>query len=75
MSKYQIKFYWSDGEVEVDDNDGDFYNSEAEATEAGDYGLSCYREGGETLEMSNPGDYPFDESDCDDAYFEVEKVQ
>lgn len=25
--------------------------------------IPCYHEGGETLEMSNPGDYPYDPED------------
>ena len=41
--------------------------------EAGSYGCSCYREGGEILNLSNPGDYPLDEDDdCDFEVIEVE---
>ena len=49
-------------------------DSEEEAEYAGNYGLSCAKQGGEILEMSNPGDYPYDESDYEDDSFEVEEV-
>ena len=74
MSKFQVKFYWASGEVEEDDNDGMFYNSEEEATNAGLYGLSCANLGAEELELNNSGDYPYDESYHEDSYFEVEEI-
>lgn len=36
-----------------------------EAAEMGAYYCSCYKQGGEILNMSNPGDYPLEEDDCD----------
>ena len=74
MSKYKIIYHWSDGTDDEDDNYGEYYGSEEEAYEAGMYGLSCAKLGGEILEMSNPGDYPYDESDYEDDSFDVEEV-
>ncbi len=74
MAKYKVVFHWSDGTEDEDDNYGMYYDSEADAEEAGDYGLSCRREGAEIMEMSNPGDYPLDEEDFDDDSYEVVEV-
>lgn len=74
MAKYKIIYHWTDGSEDEDDNYGIFYDSEEEADAAGLYGLSCAKLGGEILEMSNPGDYPFDESDYKNDSFEVVKV-
>lgn len=74
MAKYKIVYHWSDGSSDEDDNDGDYYDSESEAESAGEYGLGCRRQGAEILEMSNPGDYPLEEEDFEDDYFEVEEV-
>ena len=67
---YKIVYHYSSGEVEEADG---LYDTEERAEEEGLYGLSCYKEGGEILNMSNPGDYPWDE-DEDDTYFEVIEV-
>ena len=75
MAKYKIVYHYSDGTTDEDDNYGDFYSTKKEAEEEGEYGLSCAKLGGEIFEMSNPGDYPYDESDYEDDYFEVVKVQ
>ena len=74
MSKYKIIYHWTDGTVDEDDNYGQYWSSESEADEAGLYGLSCAKQGGKILEMSNPGDYPFDESDYEDDWFEIVEV-
>lgn len=73
MAKYMIIYHYPDGSDEEDDNYGEYYSSEEEAMEAGLYGLSCFHLGGENLEMSNPGDYPYDESE--EADFEVVQVE
>ena len=75
MAKYKIIFHLSDGTEDEDDNYGSYYNSKNEAEEAGLYGLGCRELGGEILEMSNPGDYPFDEGDYENDTFEVVKVK
>ncbi len=65
MSKYRIIF---EGEAE-----DELYNSYEEAEEAALYLCSCAREGAETLHMSNPGDYDFDE---DEEYtYEIEEIE
>ena len=74
MSKYMVIYHYADGTDEEDDNYGAYWDSEEDAKEAGLYGLSCYKLGGEILEMSNPGDYPFDESDYIYNDFEVVEV-
>ena len=64
--KYKVVMRYPDG---VEEEEDELYDSEEQAEEAGLYSCSCYREGGEVLSLSNPGDYPLDEdSDCD---FEV----
>lgn len=75
MAKYKIIYHYANGTTDEDDNYGAFYESEEAADDAGLYGLSCARLGGEILELSNPGDYPFDESDYEDNTFEVVKVE
>ena len=74
MAKYKLILYWSNGTVDEDDNDGDFFNSEEEANDYGLYLLSCESQGAEILGMSNPGDYPYDPDDYVDSYFEIEEV-
>ncbi len=74
MARYKIIYHWTNGTETEDDNYGDYYSSKREAQEAGEYGLGCAVTGGEILEMSNPGDYPFDESDYEDDTFEIVKV-
>lgn len=52
MTKYKVIF-----EGEVEDEVFDTYEeADAYALEM----ISCYHEGGEILELSNPGDYPYD---------------
>jgi len=69
--KYKVVMHYSDGE--------DFFFNETAATEkeANDAGIdtcACYREGGEILYLSNPGDYPFGETDdCDYEVIEVDE--
>ena len=69
MAKYQVKYTYSDGEEDLDE---ELFDTEAEAEEAGEYGCSCYHLGNEILNLSNPGDYPL--SDVEDIDFEVIEV-
>lgn len=55
MSKYKIIF---EGE-ELDEA----FDTYEEADDYALYMVSCYHEGGEILELSNPGDYPYDPDD------------
>ena len=68
--KYKVVMHYPDGTEEEED---ELYDSEEQAEEAGCYSCSCYREGGENLNLSNPGDYPLDEDDdCDFEVIEVD---
>ena len=58
MSQYKIIF---DGE-ELDE----VFDTYEEADSHALYLISCEREGGEIMEMSNPGDYPYDPYDTSD---------
>ena len=75
MAKYKVVYHWPDGTESEDDNYGDYYDSEEQADEEGLYGLSCAKQGGEIMEMSNPGDYPYYESDYDDADYDVVAIE
>jgi hypothetical protein len=55
MKKYKIIF---EGEEE-----DEVFSSYEQAQEYALYLVSCYHTGGEILELSNPGDYPYDPSD------------
>ena len=55
MAKYKILF-----EGEEEDEVFDTYEK---ADEYALYLVSCYHTGGESLAMSNPGDYPYDPND------------
>lgn len=69
MTKFQVKYTCSDGEV---DYGNELFDTEEEAREAGEYGCSCCPQGNEILNMSNPGDYPL--SNDDDIDFEIVAV-
>ena len=75
MSKYKIVYHWSSGEIDEDDNYGDFFDTYQEAYDEASYGLQAAKEGAEILNMSNPGDYPFDEDDFEDNYFEIIEIK
>lgn len=55
MVKYKIIF---DG-----DEQDEVFNSYEEAEDYALYLVSCYHTGGQVLEMSNPGDYPYNPYD------------
>ena len=52
MTKFKIIF--------EDDEQNEIFNTYEEADDYARYLVSCYHSGGETMEMSNPGDYPYD---------------
>ena len=69
MSKYKVNMLYADGT----ENEEDYiFDTEEEAIEHGEYMLSCLHLGEETMFMSNPGDYPLDDSD--EGTFEVFEV-
>ena len=64
MTKY--KFILSlDGKQIMDsyDDEGNLYETYEDAVDAALYYISCFHTGGEILELSNPGDYPYDETE------------
>jgi hypothetical protein len=66
---YKIIMMYSDGTEEEQD---EIFETEKEAEKYGAYLCSCSACGGETLNLSNPGDYPYDEDEEDD--YRVEKI-
>ena len=82
MGKYKYILTYDNGEVfdsmeeyGDDDYEGTFA-TRAEAKRAALYAVKCYHEGGEILNMNNPGDYPYDEDDddSDDVEIEIERI-
>ncbi len=58
MAKYKVIFNYD----ELDE----IFATYEEAEEAALYELSCWHAGAEVLELSNPGDYPYDPDDAPD---------
>ena len=58
MAQYQVKMIYADGTTNIED---DIFDTEEAAEDYALYLVGCSREGAEILELSNPGDYPFDE--------------
>lgn len=78
MAKYKYILTYPSGETfdsfeeyGDDDFEGTFSSEEA-AEEAALYAIGCYHTGGEILNMSNPGDYEYDENE--DVEFEVVEI-
>ena len=67
MAQYKI---FIDGE-EWDD----VFDSEEEAEEYARYLCSCDREGAEILNLSNPGDYDYDEDSYEYPDYEIVEVE
>lgn len=66
MAKYKIRF---EGEME-----DDIFESEEDAEEYALYLCSCSELGAETLHMSNPGDYDYDEDSWEDPDYEIIEI-
>ena len=66
MAKFKILF---DGEYE-----DEVFDSEECAEEYALYLCSCSREGAEILNLSNPGDYDYDENDFESPEYEIVEV-
>ena len=58
MSTYKILMQYADGTSEEQD---EIFDSEESAEEYALYLVSCNQSGAETLNLSNPGDYPLDD--------------
>lgn len=69
MPKYKIVMQFSDGTSEEQD---EIFDSEEEAEEYAGYLVGCSRTGSETLNLSNPGDYPLD--DYEDPDYEIVEI-
>lgn len=67
MSKYKVIF----NEEEQDE----VFDTEEEAEEYASYLCSCARTGAETLNLSNPGDYDYDEDSYEDPEYEIVEVE
>ena len=63
MPKYKIIF-----EDELQD---EVFDTEEDAEEYALYLCSCSREGAEILNMSNPGDYDYDENNWESPDYEI----
>lgn len=63
MNKYKIIF-------ENEEQD-EIFDSEEEAEDYALYLISCTKQGAEILNMSNPGDYEFDEENWEDPTYEI----
>lgn len=68
---YGIRMLYPNGDTEEMD---DVFDTKEEAEETGSYYCGCYKDGGEILNMSNPGDYPMEEvgGECNYEVFEIE---
>lgn len=67
--KYKvIMIYPGDERVELDDE----FETESAVEDYALYMESCYDEGGEILNLSNPGDYPLDDEKVSHEIIEVE---
>lgn len=53
MAKYRLIFQ--------DELQDEVFDSYEDAEDYAGYLSGCFHDGGETLELSNPGDYPYDE--------------
>lgn len=63
MSKFRVVINFSDGDTEeLDDLFDSYEDAEREALEY----ISNWHAGGEVLELSNPGDYPYEPDDAPD---------
>ncbi len=76
MTKYKYVLTYPNGETydSVDDGMEDLFDSYEDAVEAALYSISCTKQGAETLHMSNPGDYEYDEDTYEDPEYEIIEV-
>ena len=71
MTKYQVTIHFPDEDMELED----LFDTEEEAREAALDAISAWDTGCETLHMSNPGDYEYDEDDVDDVDYDIDEVE
>ena len=77
MIKYKYILTYPDGETydSVDDGMEDLFDSYEDAVEAALYAISCSKAGAETLHLSNPGDYEYDEDTYEDPEYEIIEIE
>lgn len=68
LSKFKIR-WTEDGEEE-----DEVFDTYEEADEMGMYYQSCAEEGAETFNLSNPGDYPYDEETFERPEYKVVEI-
>lgn len=66
MSKYKVIF---DGE-----EDDEIFDTEEDANEHALYLSSCEQQGAETMHMSNPGDYEYNEEEWEGSDYEIVEI-
>ena len=67
---YKLKIF-EEGFEEYED---EVFETEAEAQECMNTIMSDYRTGAEVLNLSNPGDYPYDEDDDFDIEYDIVEI-
>ncbi len=67
--KFKVMMNYPDGTSEMEDEVFDTYE---EAEEHGLYMCSCFSEGAEVLNLSNPGDYPLENESADYEIIEID---
>ena len=70
MEKYTVTIHFPTYDYDLD---GEF-DSEEEAADAACEAISAWEVGGEVLNMSNPGDYPYDEDDANNITFDINTI-
>lgn len=66
----KFKIRWTEDGEEEDE----VFDTYEEADEMGMYYQSCAEEGAEILNLSNPGDYPYDEEAYERPAYEIVEV-
>lgn len=77
MPKFKVKTIFNGEEdmlMEDDSYDDAIFDSEEEAEEAGLQFCSNSREGAEILNLSNPGDYDYDEDEFEAPDYEIIEI-
>ena len=72
MAKYKYILHFSDGRDLDSEDYGDIYDSYEAAQDAALEAIGGYRMGGETLHLSNPGDY--DECEDEDIDYDILEI-
>ena len=78
MVKYKYILTFSDGRkfdsLEEYSDEG-IFNTYNAAEEAALYAIGCMRQGVEILNMSNPGDYDYDEENFESPEYEMVEIE